>query len=103
MRTLLTAGGLALAFSLFLTPLFVRLFHRLQLGQFQRGLYLRFQRRQIRRAHQQYAGETNQQDDNSEYQPDHDELASNLALSSVTVFSAVLKYASSCRTNSRPR
>ena len=34
MRTLLTAGGLALAFSLFLTPLFVRLFHRLQLGQF---------------------------------------------------------------------
>ncbi|WP_022880636.1 phospho-N-acetylmuramoyl-pentapeptide-transferase [Gryllotalpicola ginsengisoli] len=34
MRTLLTAGGLALAFSLFLTPLFVRLFRRLELGQF---------------------------------------------------------------------
>lgn len=34
MRTLLAAGGLSLAFSLFLTPLFVRLFHRLQLGQF---------------------------------------------------------------------
>ena len=34
MRTLLTAGGLSLAFSLFLTPLFVKLFHRLQLGQF---------------------------------------------------------------------
>jgi phospho-N-acetylmuramoyl-pentapeptide-transferase len=33
-RALLTAGGLALAFSLFLTPLFVRLFHRLRLGQF---------------------------------------------------------------------
>ncbi|HWU57209.1 MAG TPA: phospho-N-acetylmuramoyl-pentapeptide-transferase [Microbacteriaceae bacterium] len=34
MRTLLTAGALALAFSLFLTPLFVRLFRRLELGQF---------------------------------------------------------------------
>ncbi|SDK37055.1 Phospho-N-acetylmuramoyl-pentapeptide-transferase [Cryobacterium psychrotolerans] len=34
--TLLTAGGLALAFSLFLTPLFVRLFKRLELGQFVR-------------------------------------------------------------------
>ena len=34
MGTLLTAGGLALAFSLFLTPLFIRLFKRLQLGQF---------------------------------------------------------------------
>ncbi|KFF58706.1 phospho-N-acetylmuramoyl-pentapeptide-transferase, partial [Cryobacterium sp. MLB-32] len=34
MGTLLTAGGLALAFSLFLTPLFVRLFKRLELGQF---------------------------------------------------------------------
>jgi phospho-N-acetylmuramoyl-pentapeptide-transferase len=33
-RTLLTAGALALAFSLFLTPLFVRLFRRLELGQF---------------------------------------------------------------------
>jgi phospho-N-acetylmuramoyl-pentapeptide-transferase len=33
-RTLLTAGGLSLAFSLFLTPLFVRLFQRLELGQF---------------------------------------------------------------------
>ncbi|HWD62277.1 MAG TPA: phospho-N-acetylmuramoyl-pentapeptide-transferase [Humibacter sp.] len=34
MRTLLTAGALALAFSLFLTPLFVRLFKRWGLGQF---------------------------------------------------------------------
>jgi len=33
-RTLLAAGALSLAFSLFLTPLFVKLFHRLQLGQF---------------------------------------------------------------------
>lgn len=32
--TLLLAGGLALAFSLFLTPLFIRLFKRLELGQF---------------------------------------------------------------------
>ena len=34
MVALLTAGGLSLAFSLFLTPLFVRLFKRLQWGQF---------------------------------------------------------------------
>ena len=34
MRTLLTAGGLSLAFSLFLTPLFVRLCKRLEFGQF---------------------------------------------------------------------
>lgn len=34
MGTLLTAGGLALAFSLFLTPLFIRLFRRLEWGQF---------------------------------------------------------------------
>lgn len=34
MRALLTAGGIALAFSLFLTPLFIKLFHRLHLGQF---------------------------------------------------------------------
>lgn len=34
MRTLLTAGALALAFSLFLTPLFIRLFTRLGFGQF---------------------------------------------------------------------
>ncbi len=34
MKALLTAGGIALVFSLFLTPLFVRLFHRLELGQF---------------------------------------------------------------------
>lgn len=34
MGTLLLAGALALAFSLFLTPLFVRLFTRLELGQF---------------------------------------------------------------------
>ncbi len=34
MRALLIAGGLSLCFSLFLTPLFVRLFKRLQWGQF---------------------------------------------------------------------
>ncbi|MFC4244420.1 phospho-N-acetylmuramoyl-pentapeptide-transferase [Gryllotalpicola reticulitermitis] len=34
MRTLLTASALSLAFSLFLTPLFVRLFRRLELGQY---------------------------------------------------------------------
>jgi UDP-N-acetylmuramyl pentapeptide phosphotransferase/UDP-N-acetylglucosamine-1-phosphate transferase len=46
--TLLTAGGLACAFSLLLTPLFVRLFKRLELGQFdsligsiENDLYLR--------------------------------------------------------------
>jgi phospho-N-acetylmuramoyl-pentapeptide-transferase len=33
-RALLTAGAVSLAFSLFLTPLFIRLFHRLQWGQF---------------------------------------------------------------------
>jgi phospho-N-acetylmuramoyl-pentapeptide-transferase len=31
---LLTAGGLSLAFTLFLTPLFIKLFHKLQWGQF---------------------------------------------------------------------
>lgn len=34
MRALLTAGALSLAFSLFLTPVFVRIFHRLGWGQF---------------------------------------------------------------------
>ena len=34
MRALLTAGALSLAFSLFLTPVFVKLFHRLNWGQF---------------------------------------------------------------------
>lgn len=34
MRALLAAGGLALAFSLFATPLFIRLFRNLQWGQF---------------------------------------------------------------------
>lgn len=34
MRALLTAGAISLAFSLFLTPLFIKLFHRLQWGQF---------------------------------------------------------------------
>lgn len=34
MRALLTAGAISLAFSLFLTPSFVKLFHRLSLGQF---------------------------------------------------------------------
>lgn len=34
MVALLTSGALAMAFSLFLTPLFIRLFHRLQWGQF---------------------------------------------------------------------
>ncbi|MGN6427604.1 MAG: phospho-N-acetylmuramoyl-pentapeptide-transferase [Leifsonia sp.] len=34
MGTLLTAGGLALIFSLALTPAFIRLFRRLELGQF---------------------------------------------------------------------
>jgi phospho-N-acetylmuramoyl-pentapeptide-transferase len=33
-RALLVAGGFGLAFTLFLTPLFVRLFHRLKWGQF---------------------------------------------------------------------
>jgi len=33
-RALLTSGALSMAFSLFLTPLFIRLFHRLQWGQF---------------------------------------------------------------------
>jgi phospho-N-acetylmuramoyl-pentapeptide-transferase len=33
-RALLTAGALSLAFSLFLTPVFVKLFHRLNWGQF---------------------------------------------------------------------
>jgi phospho-N-acetylmuramoyl-pentapeptide-transferase len=33
-RALLTAGALSLAFSLFLTPVFVRIFHRLGWGQF---------------------------------------------------------------------
>ena len=34
MRALLTAGALSLAFTLFLTPLFIRLFTRLGWGQF---------------------------------------------------------------------
>lgn len=34
MVALLTAGGLSLAFTLFLTPLFIKLFHKLQWGQF---------------------------------------------------------------------
>ncbi|WP_210481671.1 phospho-N-acetylmuramoyl-pentapeptide-transferase [Naasia sp. SYSU D00948] len=34
MQALLTAGAVSLAFSLFLTPLFIRLFRRLQWGQF---------------------------------------------------------------------
>ncbi|MFF2052159.1 phospho-N-acetylmuramoyl-pentapeptide-transferase [Leifsonia sp. NPDC058194] len=34
MRALLTSGALSMAFSLFLTPLFIRLFRRLQWGQF---------------------------------------------------------------------
>ena len=34
MIALLTAGGLSLAFTLFLTPAFIKLFHRLQWGQF---------------------------------------------------------------------
>ncbi|MEJ3406005.1 phospho-N-acetylmuramoyl-pentapeptide-transferase [Rathayibacter sp. YIM 133350] len=34
MRALLTAGVLSLAFTLFLTPAFIKLFHRLQWGQF---------------------------------------------------------------------
>ncbi len=34
MRALLTAGALSLAFSLFLTPVFAKLFHRLNWGQF---------------------------------------------------------------------
>ncbi|MFC6355845.1 phospho-N-acetylmuramoyl-pentapeptide-transferase [Luethyella okanaganae] len=34
MRALLTAGALSLAFTLFLTPLFIKLFHKLQWGQF---------------------------------------------------------------------
>jgi phospho-N-acetylmuramoyl-pentapeptide-transferase len=33
-RALLTAGAISLAFSLFLTPLFIKLFHRLHWGQF---------------------------------------------------------------------
>jgi phospho-N-acetylmuramoyl-pentapeptide-transferase len=33
-RALLTAGAVSLAFSLFLTPLFIKLFHRLHWGQF---------------------------------------------------------------------
>ncbi len=34
MRALLTSGALSMAFTLFLTPLFIRLFRRLQWGQF---------------------------------------------------------------------
>ncbi|PPL18620.1 phospho-N-acetylmuramoyl-pentapeptide-transferase [Microterricola pindariensis] len=34
MVALLTAGGLSLAFTLFLTPVFIKLFHKLQWGQF---------------------------------------------------------------------
>ena len=34
MRALLTAGALSLSFTLFLTPLFIRLFTRLGWGQF---------------------------------------------------------------------
>lgn len=34
MRALLTSGALSMAFSLFLTPVFIRLFRRLQWGQF---------------------------------------------------------------------
>ena len=34
MRALLTAGALSLAFTLFLTPLFIRLFTRIGWGQF---------------------------------------------------------------------
>jgi len=34
MRSLLIGGGVSLVFTLFLTPLFIRLFHRLQWGQF---------------------------------------------------------------------
>ena len=34
MKALLTSGALSMAFTLFLTPLFIRLFRRLQWGQF---------------------------------------------------------------------
>ena len=37
MRALLLAGGIAMAFSLFVTPLFIRIFRRIGWGQFIRA------------------------------------------------------------------